>query len=1314
MFCVGVVFAQAQGRVVRIQPDVIAAGMTVAFEVFASEKDSGAFGTDGIYLPDQKIALENPSDTMRALFGPVVVSWKGRLIQMPVTIFENAPQGQIQFRVKNGASVSPIISFFRIVNPDPKVTVSGSTVIGDPFTGIGKLSPGNVMVVQGLEITSSSNTQKVTFSTYHADSGGNPRYHPVIILSKGPVVISNSLLSVSADSLNGGPGGGGGGGGFSRAGGAGFTGGGSDSEITVTNIGSGDGPSFQIDGSYTGGASLTGVTGGVSDFSDQGGGGGTGSPFGSSGRNGRENNLSPKGGFGGGSAGGEELNLPYGGGGGGYITKGEAGKGGGDNGGNLNGGRFLVPLQGGSGGGAGNCYECNDSLTGSGGGGGGALTIVSFQRIDVLSATIHSNGNMGTSAPEALQAGGGGGSGGAIYLSARERVKFSSSTLQSTGGSGGKGGSEIEETTRGGNGGKGIIRIDGDTTFIASSFDAGSLASGPTLHIPDSPVSANQLHLSGTAGNMIGLKDSIRIYYRSSRSSWKYVDTIRITDMHWQKFIESDYDSVLYVTVFQKTEEPQRRFANYEPEWLLSHLSSGIVDVVPRPSLRYSPDTIRVGCTKISECDSTKLYLQNVGSLPLTIDSLHISGTDFAILASPVVIRQFSRDSVIIRYCPTKAGSDTALLSLFTNDSSRRIVIIGCGTSKDLRITMNPSIHHFGRRALDTCVTKKIVIMSVGDDTVTIDPQKFSNPQFTVLSPTSPIKLSKGKSDTIVVQYCPRDTGVVRSSVIITEQRDSIVVTGIGILKKLTAIDTMELGVLCNGRCLDTLLRITSVGNEPVIVSSLVGASELSPIFPITLQPGQHIDIPIRVCPDSLSQTQQPLTVVSDADTSFSTILMFSSSSPNVTLREQLNFQAVCIGGADTILGRFINATSADVVVRSASLGNNIEITSSAISTPMNVASGDSLNIEFYFNPSLPDAYFDTLEVSVSSNGCDTLLRFPLSGFASNGQPLLSRNEIDFGVVDTSGCVRDSLIITNVCLSPITISFPSLTGVYHQVSAQSSPLQIVGGGSDTLIYEYCPDTDKGDTLTLNFTDGFGVSYAVRLSGKGRIKESHPHITLQLPSMNVVSGTVFDYTVTIDSARDELLLDSLIVTLAYDPIVVQPVAIVSGQQGIVTRGIETTPGIYTFAVSNIPIERSKSIASISFMPLLSKHTSTPVSLSASQVFPNAIVTANEGRIDVERCEDPPQNIIIPGDFSLAIPTPNPTNAFAELTFEIGAEGSAAISVSNSSGSVLMTTVIAVRRGRNKYLLDLTSLPTGRYRVTIDSWGWRDSKSLIIIK
>ncbi|MFI5264842.1 MAG: hypothetical protein ACHQM6_10030, partial [Candidatus Kapaibacterium sp.] len=76
--------------------------MTIAMEVLAQVNDSGAFGTDGVYLPSSKILLQNPSDSFAVIFGPIVISWHGRVLQVPVMAQPNAVPHDIRFQVITG------------------------------------------------------------------------------------------------------------------------------------------------------------------------------------------------------------------------------------------------------------------------------------------------------------------------------------------------------------------------------------------------------------------------------------------------------------------------------------------------------------------------------------------------------------------------------------------------------------------------------------------------------------------------------------------------------------------------------------------------------------------------------------------------------------------------------------------------------------------------------------------------------------------------------------------------------------------------------------------------------------------------------------------------------------------------------------------------------------------------------------------------------------------------------------------------------------------------------------------------------------
>src|ERR1051325_3303530 len=101
----------SQMKIAHLQPDALDPGMTIAMEVLAPAKDSGAFGNDGLYLPQAKIQFVNSLDSLSVIFGPVIVSWNGRVIQVPVMVKPDALARSILFRITNGNNISQVDSF---------------------------------------------------------------------------------------------------------------------------------------------------------------------------------------------------------------------------------------------------------------------------------------------------------------------------------------------------------------------------------------------------------------------------------------------------------------------------------------------------------------------------------------------------------------------------------------------------------------------------------------------------------------------------------------------------------------------------------------------------------------------------------------------------------------------------------------------------------------------------------------------------------------------------------------------------------------------------------------------------------------------------------------------------------------------------------------------------------------------------------------------------------------------------------------------------------------------------------------------------
>jgi hypothetical protein len=414
-----------------ILPDICSPNMNTYIEIIAPTDANGNFGIDGLTYStgnDLKIELLNPADSQKIVFGPLVVSWNGRVISTQVFcnpwVTPNSDywnnlntQYRIPFRVNVGGIGSNYDTIY-IVRPYHLGDIASNPerVFGEGT--LGRRSRRGAMIVDSL-IMADNATYRSSYTDCDPQTpASNQAYLPFILLVKGRVSGGSINTKLSVDGgvtriQNGGPGGGGGGGRFcdyifgsnNDYGGDGFTGGGRGGvnnivthDGTYTNYGSGTG---------TGGSSLNGVEHGQTPSSWEASGGGTGHPFGISG-NGCDNgpDCNPPGGYGGGS--GYKNNQA--GGSGGNAT---SATGAGANGGKANGNIMIVPFAGGSGGASGNPNGVN-VCSGSGGGGGGAIRLFS---VTTSNLTITANGANGGNQGDNDK--GGGGSGGAIDLSSK-------------------------------------------------------------------------------------------------------------------------------------------------------------------------------------------------------------------------------------------------------------------------------------------------------------------------------------------------------------------------------------------------------------------------------------------------------------------------------------------------------------------------------------------------------------------------------------------------------------------------------------------------------------------------------------------------------------------------------------------------------------------------------------------------------------------------------------------------------------------------------------------------------------------------------
>ena len=611
-------------------PDIGAPGMAVYVEFIApntADIDGKSFSTsDGVFFGNPgdplRIELIRPEDSAKITFGPLVVSWAGRLISTIVFISPNASPNswdwrqltgawRIPIRIRTPGGVTATDTFF-IVQPTPggDFRTRSETVLGRPPLGI--RSRRGALLFDSLIL----GARTYTVATDDPDqngTNGNQGYLPLVLMATGSIrglSAAQTRISVDGNGSDGGPGGGGGGGEFCDIVGGGSNGG---NGFTAGGRGGNNSPnSYRSTGVSTGpnGSSLNQTPGGTDGGAYESSGGGTGHPFGSSGSGCSSGpNCSPDGAYGGASGVSDNLD----GAGGAYSSDGLSTSTGLNNGGKRHGDTTLIPLAGGSGGASGNPRNTSfpfSACGGRGGGGGGAIGINANTLIEHL--TVTANGADGSGSGTTTSRRGGSGSGGGICLVSP--LGISDVTVIAVGGG---------QSAPSGKGGNGRVRYDAPT---ATGFSAQpSPYRGPTLDTVSIAQGVIPLSGSGSPGKTIVL------FVKPARGAWRIVDsTVVGANARWQyQLTPPPGTDFLYIIAAQREQQRSDRFAA-RPALVFSPASGRIVRILSEP-LRVRPMSVDMGSISCAQGETKRdsIAIVNPGTEERSVtDAFFLSGTN--------------------------------------------------------------------------------------------------------------------------------------------------------------------------------------------------------------------------------------------------------------------------------------------------------------------------------------------------------------------------------------------------------------------------------------------------------------------------------------------------------------------------------------------------------------------------------------------------------------------------------------------------------------------------------------------------------------
>jgi hypothetical protein len=286
----------------------------------------------------------------------------------------------------------------------------------------------------------------------------------------------------------------------------------------------------------------------------------------------------------------------------------------------------------------------------------------------------------------------------------------------------------------------------------------------------------------------------------------------------------------------------------------------------------------------------------------------------------------------------------------------------------------------------DACVgtssTAVANVCNTGKTDLHVDPITSSDPQFTVVPPSSgyPVTIGPSSCFPFQVRFTPSSPGP-KSAALTVPSDDTvtpsatILVSGNGTQRSIvTAIaDSGDFGTVAAGSFRDQPLVISNPGGCALTITNITSnapdfqmASVVS--FPIVIAPGTSTTIPIRFRPTSFGPKSAMLTITNDdpLNSGKQVAVQGNGGAPTIVTAvvDTGSFGPVCVGATRDLNVTATNSGSSPLIISSIT-SDSLEFQVPQVLTfPIVVAVGTSYDIPIRFAPTTPGAKSATITIA--------------------------------------------------------------------------------------------------------------------------------------------------------------------------------------------------------------------------------------------------------------------------------------------------------------------------------------------------------------
>ena len=643
--------------------------------------------------------------------------------------------------------------------------------------------------------------------------------------------------------------------------------------------------------------------------------------------------------------------------------------------------------------------------------------------------------------------------------------------------------------------------------------------------------------------------------------------------------------------------------------------------------LSASPGTLDFGSIAVGATSTRTTTVTNFAATPLTISSAPVSGP-FTITNGPplpITIPPGGITAFELTFQPAVVGPVAGTLTLNSDDPNGATVVALSGSGLDgARLT--PSVPFLGfpdTQVGEVSAPQTLGLQNTGTSLLSLSSVVVGG-DFLLDTTGMATTLAPGVTTSITVRFAPTSPTPSSATISIVSNDPGsptlVAVAGNGIAPQLAlAPAALAFGAHRVGTTsIAELVRARNDGIGPLTISAatVTGPFARSAVgFPITLAPGQFIDLDVTFSPTVAGAAAGQLSFTSSAPTSPDVVALsgtgieplIDASPPSVSFGDQ----RVATTGARSIV--VSNPGTATLTISSITSSSGVFANTDPV--PIILAPGASATLGVSFTPPAATNFAGTLTIQSDAAASPTIV--PLSGRGVEPIASVDPSSLVFANrrVGTTSPTKP-VTLTNTGTSALTIASISVAPPFL-ATAPATPFVLAPGTSATVQVRFAPTAAglASSALTI-ISDAAASPTVVPCSGTG-IEPVISASTVSLAFGNVRTGTTSTgQTITLTNVGTASLLISAATappsfTLTSPPLprsvlpgasatfTVKFAPTADGPAGgnvVITSDAASSPTVVAVAGTGVSPAIAVSPASHDFGDVLAGSTSAPVGVS----------------------------------------------------------------------------------------------------------------------